>query len=65
MISLAYLVLIVIYFVEEKDDVEDDVSVATKNVSKKRKYSENMSDVMSLKSQSTSRYRGTFRFFST
>ncbi|XP_029179046.1 RRP12-like protein [Nylanderia fulva] len=43
----------------EEDDYEDedDVSMTTKNVDKKRKYSESMSDVMSLKSQSTSRYQ--------
>lgn len=44
----------------EEDDYEgeDDVSVAaTKNAVKKRKYSESTSDVMSLKSQSTSRYQ--------
>ncbi|KMQ96335.1 rrp12-like protein [Lasius niger] len=44
----------------EEDDYEDedDVSVAAaKNAVKKRKYSESMSDVMSLKSQSTSKYR--------
>ncbi|KAM0736189.1 RRP12-like protein [Formica fusca] len=44
--------------VSEEDDYEDEVSVAAaKNTDKKRKYSESTSDVMSLKSQSTSRYR--------
>ncbi|KYN06248.1 PREDICTED: RRP12-like protein [Cyphomyrmex costatus] len=42
----------------EDDYVEDDVSVVTtKTASKKRKYSESVLDVMSLKSQSTSKYR--------
>lgn len=46
----------------EEDDYNDDddggISVASaKNISRKRKYSESMSDVMSLKSQSTSKYR--------
>lgn len=46
------------YFVED----DDDISVATMNVNgRKRKHSENMSDVMSLKSQSTSRYQGKFK----
>lgn len=44
--------------------VEDDVSVVTaKTAGKKRKYSENALDVMSLKSQSTSKYRGKFTNF--
>lgn len=38
---------------------EDDISVANaKTIGGKRKYNESVSDVMSLKSQSTSRYRG-------
>lgn len=45
-----------IHFVEDKDDI----SIADKNTNRKRKYNESASDVMSLKSQSTSKYRGTF-----
>ncbi|XP_018354107.1 PREDICTED: RRP12-like protein [Trachymyrmex septentrionalis] len=42
----------------EDDYVEDDISVVTtKTANKKRKYSESVLDVMSLKSQSTSKYR--------
>lgn len=43
----------------EEDDYEDkdDISVAEKNTNKKRKYSESIADVMSLKSQSTSKYQ--------
>ncbi|GAB1867081.1 RRP12-like protein [Camponotus japonicus] len=43
----------------EEDDYEDkdDISVTEKNTNKKRKYSESISDVMSLKSQSTSKYQ--------
>lgn len=45
------------YFVEDEDDVS---IVTTKTADKKRKYSESILDAMSLKSQSTSRYRGKF-----
>lgn len=40
---------------------KDDASVATaKTAGKKRKYSDANSDVVSLKSQSTSKYQGNF-----
>lgn len=45
------------YFIED----EDDASTMTANtVGRKRTYSESTVDAMSLKSRSTSRYRGEF-----
>jgi len=49
------------YIVEDEDDAS--IVTSTKNASKKRKYNESTLETMSVKSQSTSRYRGKFTSF--